>query len=84
MDSSQASVIQVLPSPSPRDREIATLAESLHIHEPTSQTIATTQVGIINLLTGHMTTEEDIALYQVIGPDRADPPEPFPGRGFPI
>ena len=50
-----------------------------------SQTIAATaQVGAINPFTGHMTTEEDVALFRAVGPDRADPPEPFPGRGFPI
>ena len=45
---------------------------------------AQTQVGRIDPNTGHMTTDDDVALYRAIGPDRGDPPNPFPGRGFPI
>ena len=32
------------------------------------------QVGTINPTTGHMITEDDVAVNQAIGPDRADPP----------
>ena len=40
-----------------------------------SQTITTqAQVGTIDPITGHMLTEDDVAVNRAIGPDRADPP----------
>ena len=40
-----------------------------------SQTItAQAQVGTIDPITGHMLTEDDVAVNRAIGPDRADPP----------
>ena len=32
------------------------------------------QVGTINPITGHMVTEDDVAVNRAVGPDRADPP----------
>jgi hypothetical protein len=70
----------IRPRPSPyqpgsRDQEIAqTLAESLNIRDPMSRTIAMpVPTGTINPVTGHV-NEDDVALYQAIGPDQADPP----------
>ena len=40
-----------------------------------SQTITMqAQVGTIDPITGHMLTEDDVAVNRAIGPDRADPP----------
>jgi hypothetical protein len=68
----------IRPRPSPyqpgsRDQEIAnTLAESLHINEPMSNTL-TIPTGTINPVTGHM-NDDDAALFRAIGPDQSDPP----------
>ena len=81
--SSHPEVIQVRP----RSRgieidRIAQLAESLHIdNREMSQTVtAPVEVGRINPNTGHVYTEDDVALYRAIGPDQADPPR----QGFPL
>jgi hypothetical protein len=70
---SVASIIRPRPSlyqPGSRDQEIAnTLAESLHINEPMSNTLTAT----INPITGHV-NEDDAALFRAIGPDQPDPP----------
>src|ERR1700677_4284802 len=40
-----------------------------------SQTlIMQAQVGTIDPITGHMLTEDDVAVNRAVGPDRADPP----------
>ena len=75
--SSRPSVINLFPDlVSPQTQEIIRLAEILHItNEPMSQTItAQAQVGTINPITGHMVTDDDVAVNRAIGPDRADPP----------
>jgi hypothetical protein len=73
---SVASLIRPRPSPhqlGSRDQEIAnTLAESLHINEPMSNTL-TVPTGTINPITGHI-NEDDVALFRAIGPDQLDPP----------
>jgi hypothetical protein len=73
---SVASIIRPRPSPyrlGSRDQEIAnTLAESLHINEPMSNTL-TIPTGTINPVTGHI-NEDDAALFRAIGPDQLDPP----------
>jgi hypothetical protein len=64
-------------TPTTGDQQIANLAESLHIadHTQMSQTMPVlSQVGVINPETGHMTTEDDVALYQANLSDRPDPP----------
>jgi hypothetical protein len=70
----------ILPRPSPhqpgsRDQEIAnTLAESLTIHEPMSNTLTMeVPAGTINPVTGHVDAD-DAALFRAIGPDQPDPP----------
>jgi hypothetical protein len=70
----------ILPRPSPhqpgsRDQEIAhTLAESLNIHEPMSNTLTLeVPAGTINPVTGHVDAD-DAALFRAIGPDQPDPP----------
>jgi hypothetical protein len=70
----------ILPRPSPhqpgsRDQEIAhTLAESLTIHEPMSNTLTMeVPAGTINPVTGHVDAD-DVALFRAIGPDQPDPP----------
>jgi hypothetical protein len=70
----------ILPRPSPhqpgsRDQEIAhTLAESLTIHEPMSNTLTMeAPAGTINPVTGHVDAD-DAALFRAIGPDQPDPP----------
>jgi hypothetical protein len=70
----------ILPRPSPyqprsRDQEIAaTLAESLHINAPMSNTLTMEiPAGTINPTTGHVDAN-DMALYRAIGPDQPDPP----------
>jgi hypothetical protein len=53
-------------TPTTGDQQIADLAESLRIadHTQMSQTMPVlSQVGVINPETGHMTTEDDVALY---------------------
>jgi hypothetical protein len=53
-------------TPTTGDQQIANLAESLHIadHTQMSQTMPVlSQVGVINPKTGHMTTEDEVALY---------------------
>jgi hypothetical protein len=73
---SVASIIRPRPSPyqpGSRDQEIAnTLAESLHINDPMSNTL-TIPTGTINPVTGHV-NEDDAALFRAIGPDQPDPP----------
>jgi hypothetical protein len=54
-------------TPTTGDQQIANLAESLHIadHTQMSQTLPVlAQVGVINPETGHMTMEDDVALYR--------------------
>jgi hypothetical protein len=70
----------ILPRPSPyqpgsRDQEIAhTLAESLNINEPMSNTLTMeAPAGTINPVTGHVDAD-DAALFRAIGPDQPDPP----------
>src|ERR1700677_3416532 len=75
--SSRPSMIELFPPIiSPQTQELIRLAEILHIDsDPMSQTITMqAQVGTIDPNMGHMLTEDDIAVNQVIGPDRADPP----------
>jgi hypothetical protein len=53
--------------PTTGDQQIANLAESLHIadHTQMSQTMPVlSQVGVINPETGHMTTDDNVALYR--------------------
>jgi hypothetical protein len=64
-------------TPMTGDQQIANLAESLRIadHTQMSQTLPVlSQVGVINPKTGHMTTEDDVALYRANFSDRPDPP----------
>jgi hypothetical protein len=64
-------------TPTTGDQQIADLAESLHIadHTQMSQTmLVLSQVRVINPETGHMTTEDDIALYRANLSDQPDPP----------
>jgi hypothetical protein len=70
----------IIPRPSPhlpgsRDQEIAnTLAESLHIDKPMSNTLTMeVPAGTINPHTGHVDAN-NAALYRAIGPDHPDPP----------
>jgi hypothetical protein len=70
----------ILPRPSPyqpgsRDQEIATtLAESLNINAPMSNTLTMEiPAGTINPTTGHVDAN-DAALYRAIGPDQPDHP----------
>jgi hypothetical protein len=75
---SEPSIIRPRPSPhqpGSRDQEIAhTLAESLTIHEPMSNTLTMeVPAGTINPVTGHVDAD-DAALFRAIGPDQPDPP----------
>src|ERR1700677_4621331 len=75
--SSRPSVINLFPDLiSPQTQEIIRLAEILHItNDPMSQTLTMqAQIGTINPITGHMLTEDDVAVHRAVGPDRADPP----------
>jgi hypothetical protein len=70
----------IRPRPSPyqpgsRDQEIArTLAESLSINDPMSNTLTiSAPAGTINPITGHV-NDDDAALFRAIGPDQPDPP----------
>jgi hypothetical protein len=70
----------IRPRPSPyqpgsRDQEIAhTLAESLNINDPMSNTLTiSAPAGTINQITGHV-NDNDAALFRAIGPDQPDPP----------
>jgi hypothetical protein len=72
------SIIRLRPSPhqpGSRDQEIAhTLAESLNIDEPMSNTLTMeVPAGTINPVTGHVDAD-DAALFRAIGPDQPDPP----------
>jgi hypothetical protein len=72
------SIIRPRPSPyqpGSRDQEIAhTLAESLNINEPMSNTLTMeVPAGTINPITGHVDAD-DTALFRAIGPDQPDPP----------
>jgi hypothetical protein len=75
---SVASAIRPRPSPyqpGSRDQEIAhTLAESLNINDPMSNTLTVeAPAGTINPITGHV-NDDDAALFRAIGPDQPDPP----------
>jgi hypothetical protein len=70
----------IVPRPSPyqpgsRDQEIAaTLAESLNINDPMSNTLTMeVPAGTINPTTGHVDAD-NAALYRAISPDQLDPP----------
>jgi hypothetical protein len=70
--------IRLRPSPyqpGSRDQEIAhTLAESLTINDPMSNTLTMeAPAGTINPTTGHI-NDDDAALFRAIGPDQPDPP----------
>jgi hypothetical protein len=70
--------IRLRPSPyqpGSRDQEIAhTLAESLNINDPMSNTLTiSAPAGTINQITGHV-NDDDAALFRAIGPDQPDPP----------
>jgi hypothetical protein len=72
------SIIRPRPSPhqpGSRDQEIAaTLAESLNINVPMSNTLTMeVPAGTINPRTGHVDAD-NAALYRAIGPDQPDPP----------
>jgi hypothetical protein len=72
------SIIRLRPSPhqpGSRDQEIAhTLAESLTINDPMSNTLTMeAPAGTINPVTGHVDAD-DAALFRAIGPDQPDPP----------
>jgi hypothetical protein len=72
------SIIRPRPSPyqpGSRDQEIAhSLAESLNINEPMSNTLTMeVPAGTINPVTGHVDAD-DAALFRAIGPDQPDPP----------
>jgi hypothetical protein len=72
------SIIRPRPSPhhpGSRDQEIAhTLAESLNINKPMSNTLTMeVPAGTINPVTGHVDAD-DAALFRAIGPDQPDPP----------
>jgi hypothetical protein len=71
-----ASIIRPRPSPyqpGSRDQEIAnTLAESLNINDPMSNTL-TIPTGTINPTMGHV-ENDDAALFRAIGPDQPNPP----------
>jgi hypothetical protein len=72
------SIIRPRPSPyqpGSRDQEIATtLAESLNINAPMSNTLTMeVPAGTINPTTGHVDAD-NAALYQAIGPDQPDLP----------
>jgi hypothetical protein len=73
-----ASNIRPRPSlyqPGSRDQEIAaSLAESLNINAPMSNTLTMeVPAGTINPITGHVDAD-DVALYRAIGPDQPDLP----------
>jgi hypothetical protein len=61
--------------PGSRDQEIAaSLAESLNINAPMSNTLTMeVPAGTINPVTGHV-NDDDAALIRAIGPDQPDPP----------
>jgi hypothetical protein len=61
--------------PGSRDQEIAaSLAESLNINAPMSNTLTMeVPAGTINPVTGHV-NDDDAALFRAIGPDQPDPP----------
>jgi hypothetical protein len=70
--------IRLRPSPyqpGSRDQEIArTLAESLSINDPMSNTLTiNAPTETINPTTGHI-NDDDAALFRAIGPDQPDPP----------
>jgi hypothetical protein len=72
------SIIRPRPSPflpGSRDQEIAaSLAESLNINTPMSNTLTMeVPAGTINPVTGHV-NDDDAALFRAIGPDQPDPP----------
>jgi hypothetical protein len=72
------SIIRARPSPflpGSRDQEIAaSLAESLNINAPMSNTLTMeVPAGTINPVTGHV-NDDDAALFRAIGLDQPDPP----------
>ena len=80
--SSSPSVIQVCHAPAVD--AIARLAVELHIQDfpmTEAQTTTTTiREGAINPLTGHMYTNDDVATFRALQPDRPNPPtQPFTG-----
>src|SRR6202453_501620 len=74
--STRPSVINLFPTINPQEEELVRLAEILRIdNQPMSQTITMqAQIGTIDPITGHMLTEDDIAINRAIGQTRADPP----------
>jgi hypothetical protein len=69
--------------PGSHDQEIAqTLAESLNIREMSHTLTIPVPVGTIDPHTGHI-NEDDVTLYQAIGPDQADPPSTTGRRSDP-
>ena len=68
---------------------VTRLAAELHIEDfpmtETQTTTTTIREGAINPLTGHMYTNDDVAVFHALQPDCPDPPtQSFTGRGFPI
>src|SRR6201996_4529444 len=71
----------VAPTPGTDERQLAALAESLHI-TPMSQTVTQQHIeiveapcfGVIDPTTGHMMDTDDAALHRAIGSDQGDPP----------
>ena len=85
--SSSPSIIRVRHAPAVD--AVARLAEELRIQDfpmTEAQTMTTTiREGVINPLTGHMYTNDDVAAFCALQPDQPDPPtQHFTGRGFPI
>ena len=67
---------------------VARLAAELRIEDfpmTEAQTTTTTiREGAINPLTGHMYTNDDVAAFHALQPNRPDPPSSFTGQGFPV
>ena len=85
--SSSPSIIRVCHAPA--IDTVARLAAELCIEDfpmMEAQTTTTTiREGAINPLTGHMYTNDDMAVFCTLQPDCPDPPtRPFTGRRFPV
>ena len=85
--SSSPSIIRVCHAPAVE--AVARLAAELHIQDfPMTEvqtTTTTIREGAINPLTSHMYTNDDVAAFRALQPDRPDPPtQQFTGRRFPI
>ena len=85
--SNSPSIIQVCHTPAVD--AITRLATELHIQDfPMTEvqtTTTTIREGAINPLTSHMYTNNDVAAFRALQPDRPNPPtQSFTGRGFPI